>query len=671
MRWGRSAAALTTFVIANGSCHQRTAAGPASAPGAGSLHAQTDGATATTASGTLRVIAGDAILSASTVPANSSIADPAGVAVDGAGTLYVADRLDDVILRVDAAGAATIIAGRTRAQGNADGNGLDARFDRPWGLAWSAGTGSPTAGTLYVADSENQVIRAIDCASGAVTTLAGAPGQSGSTDGPAGAARFMRPATLALDDAGGLWVGEVGVPRVRRIAAGGASVTTIAVDGATLAPGRPLALAADGHGHALATDGSHVFTIAAPTDSASGTVTTLAITGTPALLPGGFVASGTSSAWLGDLTTYAVYNIDLTSGAATALVPKAKRATWPPLEFPQALALDPKGGLYVGDGWQNGQIASISTSGVVTPLAGWRPTAKSRVSDAALTPASPLPHPWGVAISSDDKKAYVACPSGPYLAEVDLATGTVIPLPAPTDGTLSTPTALTSDVVNRILYFTDGAGDTVRSFSLVSRSYAIVAGRAAEAGSADGTSAARFDFPVGITFDDSTGGLYVADANNHAVRHVDLQTHRVTTVAQGGSGDTALVNPWGVSNDGGLLYVADRGARRVFSIDDQSNDQGTGQASVSVVASLTASPSDVRARGGTLFVTVPDDGTVLEIDGSGNVSTLGGVAGQRGLRGGNLPAGLNEPAFLAFDGQGDLLVTDTAESSLAVIHSER
>ncbi len=92
----------------------------------------------------------------------------------------------------------SLIAGSLGGAGNVDGTGPAARFYDPPNVAADA------LGNVYVADAGNNTIRKVVVATGAVTTLAGSTGQTGSTDGTGPAARFSVPYGLALDGAGNL-----------------------------------------------------------------------------------------------------------------------------------------------------------------------------------------------------------------------------------------------------------------------------------------------------------------------------------------------------------------------------------------------------------------------------------------------------------------------------------
>ena len=139
-----------------------------------------------------------------------------GLALDGNGVLYVADRGNNRIRRVDAGGAVTTFAGTGEPGTGGDGGPADlARFDGPADLAISS------EGALYLSESEGHVVRRIG-PDGIVSTVAGTgiPGRDGD-GGPAAAAQLNAPAGLDIDAAGNLYVADWNNAAIRVISAAG------------------------------------------------------------------------------------------------------------------------------------------------------------------------------------------------------------------------------------------------------------------------------------------------------------------------------------------------------------------------------------------------------------------------------------------------------------------
>src|SRR5439155_793821 len=144
---------------------------------------------------------------------------PGSVAVDNAGSVYVAD-LGNTIRQVTPAGVVTTLAGLAGNGGSADGTGSAARFNNPCGVAVDS------AGDVYVADTDNDTIRQVT-PGGVVTTLAGLAGKGGSADGTGSAARFYYPVGVAVDSAGNVYVADYYNDTIRQVTPGGV-VTTLA-----------------------------------------------------------------------------------------------------------------------------------------------------------------------------------------------------------------------------------------------------------------------------------------------------------------------------------------------------------------------------------------------------------------------------------------------------------
>jgi len=152
---------------------------------------------------------------------------PSAVAFDRQGNLYIADTGNHMVREISASGAVTVVAG-TGVQGSAGDNGpaAAAELDSPAGLAVDA------AGNIYIADSHSNRIRQIAAGTGMISTIAGT-GTAGFTGdgGPAKAATLDRPTALALGSAGDLYVADTDNHRIRRIAAGTLVIATVAGNG--------------------------------------------------------------------------------------------------------------------------------------------------------------------------------------------------------------------------------------------------------------------------------------------------------------------------------------------------------------------------------------------------------------------------------------------------------
>lgn len=157
--------------------------------------------------------------------ADARFNSPHGVALDASGNLYVADNANHTIRKITPGGIVSTLAGSPGQPGSADGTGSAARFLLPKGVAVDAN------GNVYVADTGNHTIRKITPA-GVVTTLAGAAGFDGSTDGVGSAARFTFPTSIFTDATGNVYVPQGGL---RRISPAGA-VETIQLNGPLITP---------------------------------------------------------------------------------------------------------------------------------------------------------------------------------------------------------------------------------------------------------------------------------------------------------------------------------------------------------------------------------------------------------------------------------------------------
>jgi sugar lactone lactonase YvrE len=140
----------------------------------------------------------------------ASFNGPDGIAVDSSGNVYVADYSNDLIRKITPGGVVSTLAGQAGVAGSTNGTGTAASFNGPSGVAVDS------SGNVYVADHQNDLIRKIT-PGGVVSTYAGQAGVAGNTNGPLSSALFSLPSSLAVDSAGNLYVSEFGNQLIRKI----------------------------------------------------------------------------------------------------------------------------------------------------------------------------------------------------------------------------------------------------------------------------------------------------------------------------------------------------------------------------------------------------------------------------------------------------------------------
>ena len=165
---------------------------------------------------------------------NATLNTPDGVALDGAGNLYIADTGNNAVRKITAAtGIMTTVAG-TGTQGSAGDKGLAtlAQLNQPWGVTLDS------SGNLYIADTANHRIRRVDAVTGIITTVAGNgfmnPDGSGGYSGDgvqATQTKLNRPFAVAFDLAGNMYIPDSANNRIRRVDALTRIITTFAGTG--------------------------------------------------------------------------------------------------------------------------------------------------------------------------------------------------------------------------------------------------------------------------------------------------------------------------------------------------------------------------------------------------------------------------------------------------------
>jgi serine/threonine protein kinase/tetratricopeptide (TPR) repeat protein len=333
--------------------------------------------------------------------------NPAGVAVDSSGTVYVTDQGNNTIRKMTPVGTnwvVTTLAGLAGSPGSADGTGSAARFYGPFSLTVD------THGNVFVADTLNHTIREVT-PGGVVTTLAGLAGSTGSADGTNSAARFNGPFGVSMDSAGNLYMADCLNDTIRKVTPVGTNWVVTTIAGLAGHPG-----SADGTNSAARFGG---FLGSTAVDSAgnvyvadnyNGTLRKVAPVGTNWVvttltgLPGNFgsVDGTNSAARFTDLVGLAVdragnlYVADngddtirkvtpvgtnwvVTTLAGLAGIVGSADGTNSAARFyaPWSVALDRAGNLYVGDAFNDTirKVTPVGTNWVATTIAGFEATA--------------------------------------------------------------------------------------------------------------------------------------------------------------------------------------------------------------------------------------------------------------------------------------------------------
>lgn len=581
--------------------------------------------------------------------------NPTDVVADSAGNLYVADDFNALIRKIDTSGNVTTLAGKAKQMGTADGTGAAARFNDPASVAVDP------SGNVYVVDEGVNTIREIS-PSGIVTTLAGTPLVYGTADGTGPSAKFESPGNIRWASDGTLYLTDdvsirnittAGVVTTVYTGSAGLSGLDVSQHGIVLASdvthktaikidlaaGTSTSLGTgfeNPTGIVLASPSSGTAGIIYVADEFASTLDAISTNGTVSTLAGssgspGYVDGTGSAARLytptfmslnsagniliadqgGSTIRQATPGGIVTTVAGTPTQAGSANGPNPAARFnnPGILVADAAGNLYVGD--SNG-IREITTAGQVsTPLSegnvtGLAPDGKgnfyfTRYPDNSIQLIAPdgtvtvvagsqyagfadgigaaagFNAPWGLAVDSTGN-IFVA-DMGNATIRMITPTGVVTTLAGypgakgNADGTGSNasftrPVDIAVDSSDTI-FVTDG--NAIRTVTL-SGVVTTLAGSQTY-GSIDGTGAsAQFNSPGVVTIGPN-GTLFVSDSGNSTIREVS--TTGVVTTFAGIAGEagvkpgplpTTLNVPAGLAYVGSTLYVVDEGENSVLSI---------------------------------------------------------------------------------------------------------
>jgi sugar lactone lactonase YvrE len=464
---------------------------------------------------------------------------PNGAAVDPGGNVYIAEPNSHTIRKITPAGVVTTFAGLAGASGDADGTGSAARFNYPNGVATDGD------GNVYVADRNNETIRKITPA-GLVTTFAGLAGARGDADGAGSAARFQEPLGVATGGSGDVFV--VSEHAIRKITTAGVVTTLGAsslLPGSTvpLTTFRALtSIAADRDGNVYAADISTIWKL-----TAQGEITTLAgwnigsDDGTASQarfwFPAGAAADRSGNVYIADSANHTIRKISpsgvVSTFAGRAGVHGSADGAAQAARFwnPGGLTMDGGGNLLVADS-ANNTIRRITAAGNVQTIAGKAGVRPDLVNGTATV--ARFNNPARV-VTDHAGNIYVVDKFNEVIRKITPA-GIVSTLAGSrfvgtedgdgTSASFNSPSQIAIDADDN-LYVADTMNHTIRKITL-SGAVTTFAGLAGISGSRDGPlSSALFNQPVGLAID-SRGNMYVS--SDYALRMI-TPAGMVTTVA--------------------------------------------------------------------------------------------------------------------------------------------
>jgi uncharacterized protein (TIGR03437 family) len=505
----------------------------------------------------------------------AQLSRPLGLAVGADGSLYIAEYYNNRVRKVDAAGTITTVAGNEKADYLGDGGkATSASLKGPVGVALDG------AGNLYITDAGNSVVRKVDT-SGIITTIAGIAGRfSESGDGgPALSAQLSGPTGIAVDAAGRIYVGDVGNNRVRVLtpvqvlpatvstlspasAALGGAGFTLTVNGSNFLDGATVRW----NGSALATNWVSATKLTA---SVPGSVVAVAGNVSIAVTNPGAVVSNSLGfavnvpAGVAAGTSYTIATFAGTGRGDFSGDGGPATSAGMPVTGSRGIALDGAGNVYIADG--SSRIRKVDASGIITTVAG----GGTRDADEGVPALSAGLRAETVALDSAGNLYFTR----PTVYRIDTA-GVIHNLP---NTGINFTGGLATDAAGN-LYISD-LNDRNWVLKITPAGQVItVAGTGSGGYSGDNgpATAAQLSRPLGVAVG-GDGSVYIVDYYNNRVRKVD-PSGIITTVAGNGKADylgdggaatsASLNGPVGVAVDGaGNLYITDAGNSVIRKVD--------------------------------------------------------------------------------------------------------
>lgn len=561
----------------------------------------------------------------------------------------------------------------TMAGGVGDGGlAVSARLSNPSGAAKDA------FGNVYIADSVGRRIRKVNAVTGVISTIAGngSAGYSGD-NGPATSASLSYPVGVALDRENNIFIVDGNNNCVRKVDATTGVITTVVGNGTAGYSGD------------------------------NGPATLAQLNG-----PGGVAIDSTGNIFIADTSNHRIRKVDVLTGVITTVAGNGDNgygvdprdsgpATSARLSYPQGVAADPSGNIYIADS-NNNRIRKIdAATGVMTTVAGNGTFGYSGDNGAAVLAA--LYSPSGITVDSGGD-IYIADSFNNRIRKVTASTGIITTIagagisgytgdngPA-TSASLAYPRGVVEDAEGNIL-IVDTNNSRIRRIDATTGVISTIAGVSvgsyggAYAGDDGPAAFALFSGPESVAVD-TVGNIIIADTTNHRIRKVDALTGVITTVAGNGtsglSGDNgpasaaSLSAPRGVAVDGaGNIYIADTNNSRIRRVDAitgvittvaGSGSGGYGGDNGPATKAWISIPFGVALDSfGNVYIADTYNSRIRKVNAiTGVITTVAGSYGY-GYVGDNGPAitaSLAMPSGVTVDASGNIYIADTNNSRI-------
>lgn len=665
-------------------------------------------------------------------PATAAVLNkPRGIFLDGDENIYIADDGHHRIRKVDAvSGLITTVAGNG-IQGYAGDGGpaVNAQLNHPWGMHLDA------QGNIYIADRDNKRVRKVDAVTQIIDTVAGNGSGTYLGDGIGATSNGLdKPRSVCVDGAGNLFIADSENHCIRKVDGASQIITTVAGNGAEGYLGddvpatstrldHPGGVQVDGQGNIYIadSDSKRIRKVDAVTEIISTVVGTGSggywgdaspAAGAKLNQPKGVCVDGVGNVYIADNGNRRIRKVHASKGIITTVAGNGEAtyggdggpATSASLRNPLGVQLDTAGNIYIAD-TDNHRIRKVdAVTGIITTAVG-NGTAGYSGDGGPPTEAS-LKEPGDVCVD-DAGNIIVADTLNNVIREVFVGSSVISTIAGEISGgftgdgipAINTRLNFAGDISRDAIgnyIIADTQNNRVRKVDVETGIITTVAGNGLRAYAGDGGLAAEasLDQPRDAVAD-ASGNIFIADSENSVIRRADHETGIITTVAGTGdigySGDggpatlAKLRKPGGVFVDAfGNLFIADSENSIVRKVDHETEIISTvagipgsagyaGDGGPATLAKLRK-PRDVWVDTfGNLFIADTENHRIRRVDTETETITTvagNGSSGYAGDTGQATSAKLDKPGGVSVDSAGHIFIADTANHVIRKVDAQ-